>query len=104
MRHSLTCQFFVGHTFAQKLKNKLKVLAVDVALPIRDRYRLNLLFDVEHRKRMHKVVFGSFWVGARLADYFDELLKFKRRPTVWEFSHRRCIDCLLWELRLVLGP
>jgi len=52
---------------------------------------------------MNKIVFGSFWIGTRLPNHFDELLKLKRWLSVGELRHSRCIDGLLWNLRLVLG-
>jgi len=52
---------------------------------------------------MNKVVFGSLWIGTRLSDHFDEFLKLKRWLSVRELRHSRCIDGLLWDLRLILG-
>jgi hypothetical protein len=53
---------------------------------------------------MNKVIFGSFWIGTRLPDHFDEFLKLKRWLSVRELRYSRCIDGLLWDLRLILGP
>ena len=53
---------------------------------------------------MDKVVFGSLWICTRLPDNFDEFLKFKRWISIGELSHGRCVDGLLWDLHLVLGP
>lgn len=52
---------------------------------------------------MDKIVFGSLRIGTRLPDNFDEFLKFKRWLSIGELRHSRCVDGLLWDLRLVLG-
>ena len=101
--NKLTRKLVVSHGLTKKFKHEFEVLAIYVTLSERSQKCYNLLFNVKHRKSVNQIIFSALWICTRFSYNLNKLLKFKCLFSVWKSRHLfRCINYLLWILRLVL--